>query len=149
MFLAESKSKQKIKCIIQEPAFTPVDMEFCTHQGLEVAESPAAFSMVDENTLLFGIHIELPTYHEALLTLPGIFIGVGLGEWDSLGDFDKTNRSLLSPFIQMDSTYDKFDFPDLNYIFFGTTIYWRKEEQSPNEEAPGSESKTLGIQAPS
>lgn len=137
MFSAESKSGQKIKLVIQEPAFTQVDKEFCTRQGFTVAETPTGFFMVDESTLLFGIHIELPTYHQALLTLPGVFIGVGLSEWDSLGDFDKTTRSLLGPFLQMDSTYDKFDFPDLDYIFFRTTIYWRKEDQSASE-APDS-----------
>lgn len=94
-----------------------------------MVETPAAFSMIDEHTLLFGIHIELPTYHEALATLPGVFIGVGLREWESLGDFDKTIKDLLGPFQEMDAKYDKFDFPDLNYIFFGTVIYWRKGEE--------------------
>ncbi|KAK3330711.1 hypothetical protein B0H66DRAFT_72733 [Apodospora peruviana] len=126
-----SHGHQKIKRIIQEPAFTQTDNVFCARLGLEVVETPAAFSIVDPNTLLFGIHMELPTYHEALKTLPGVFVGVGLGEWESLVDFDPQTRSLLGPFTEMDATYDKFGFPDLNYIFFGTTIYWRKME-GPN-----------------
>lgn len=125
---AESELNHEIRSIIQEPAFTSVDKEFCTRLGFQVVETPAAFSMVDEHSLLFGIHIELPTYHQALATLPGVFIGVGLSEWESLGDFDKTIKDLLGPFQEMDSKYDKFDFPDLNYIFFGTIIYWKKDE---------------------
>ncbi|KAM7219345.1 hypothetical protein V8F06_005244 [Rhypophila decipiens] len=129
----ESVSKHKIKSIIQEPAFTSVDNEFCSEMGLEVVETPAAFSMIDENTLLYGIHIELPTYHEALCKLPGVFMGVGLSDWESLGDFDKTIKDLLGPFQEMDSKYDKFEFPNLDYIFFGTVIYWKKEEDGPKE----------------
>ncbi|KAK0733822.1 hypothetical protein B0T26DRAFT_633521 [Lasiosphaeria miniovina] len=116
-----------IRCVVQEPCFTPTDKEFCAAVGLEVAESPAAFALVDEATLVFGIHMELPTYHQALRgCLPAIFIGAGLGEWQTVKDFDPASGPLLAPIAEMDAAFDKFAFPDLNYMFSSTAVYWRR-----------------------
>lgn len=125
MFGAETHGNGKIRCIIQEPSFTEVDKQVCRHLGFEVAESPDAFSLVDANTLLFGIHMELPTYYEALHTLPSIFIGTDLGSWEKLMDFDPTAPEVAS-LQKIHNAYDKHPFPDLNYMFYGTTIYSRR-----------------------
>jgi hypothetical protein len=129
----ESQSGHEIRCIIQEPGFTQIDKEFCAELGFEVVETPDAFSMVDANTLVFGIHMELRTYHQALATLPGIFIGAGLDEWEMVKEFDPGMRHLLEPISNMDATYDKHPFPDLNYMFSSTVVYWRRDvgNQSP------------------
>jgi len=81
--------------------------------------------MVDSKTLVFGIHMELQTYAEALATLPGIFVGSGLDEWEKLMNIS-SDLPGLGPMRAMDVTYDKFSFPDLNYMFYGTTLYWRR-----------------------
>jgi hypothetical protein len=89
---------------------------------MEVVESPAAFSMVNAGTLVYGIHMELRTYAQALTTLPAIFIGAGLSEWEALMDVDPIG---LESMRKMDAAYKKYRFPDLNYMFHGTTMYWR------------------------
>ncbi|KAJ4290051.1 hypothetical protein N0V88_006555 [Collariella sp. IMI 366227] len=66
----------------QEPRFTQQDREFCSRLGLEAVESPAGFEFVDEETLVFGIHMELEIYNLALKTLPAIFVGASLQEWE-------------------------------------------------------------------
>jgi len=89
--------------------------------------------MVDGNTLVFGIHMELQTYTQALVTLPAIFVGAGLDEWEKLIDF-RPDLEGIDPIRQMDNTYDKFTFPDLDYMFYGTTIYWKKDNASALSE---------------
>jgi len=149
---------EKIKCIIQEPAFTTTDEGFCrSHLGFEVARSPDAFGMVDADTLLFGIHMELQTYHLALtdtepghgglaLTLPAVYVGAGLSEWETMMDFDPSVKELLGPFAEMDASYEKRPFPDLNYMFSSTVMYWRKggkgEEVKKVSEAAASDAAT-------
>ncbi|KAK3941979.1 hypothetical protein QBC46DRAFT_87427 [Diplogelasinospora grovesii] len=128
--LGSRQDGHAIDCIVQEPGFTQTDKHFCGELGLVVAETPAAFSMVDANTLVFGIHLELPTYHRALATLPAIFIGVGLESWENKVDFDPSIKDLIGPLAVMDATYDKYSFPDFNYMFSSTTIYWRREDGS-------------------
>ncbi|KAK3372313.1 hypothetical protein B0H63DRAFT_484327 [Podospora didyma] len=127
--IAGSQSCQEIKCIIQEPGFTQTDKDFCAELGLEVAETPGAFPMVDASTLVFGIHMELRTYHQALANLPAIFIGAGLDEWKKVIDFEPGIQDLLRSISEMDATYNKYSFPDLNYMFSSTTVYWRKSEE--------------------
>jgi hypothetical protein len=135
-WLIETQLGRKIRCIIQEPGFTEVDKQFCQDDfGFLVVETPEAFSMVDESTLVFGIHMELQTYSQALCTtssLPTVFIGAGLDEWDKLMDVDPELPGLKA-IREMDRTYDKFSFPDINYMFHGTTIYWKKAGDSPSE----------------
>lgn len=104
---------------------------------MEVVESPAAFSMVDEDTVVYGIHMELKTYAQALTTLPAIFIGAGLSEWETLMDVDPAG---LESMRKMDTTYKNYRFPDLNYMFHGTSMYWREgvppsDAKEPEETA--------------
>ncbi|KAK5656426.1 hypothetical protein OQA88_4807 [Cercophora sp. LCS_1] len=134
----ETRGNQKIRCIIQEPGFTDIDKQVCRELGFKVAESPDAFSLVDADTLLFGIHIELPTYSEALRTLPGMFIGTGLDSWEKLMDYDPEAPEIAS-IRTMHDTYDKYPFPDFNYMFYGTSIYSRRcdeQKPGPNGAAP-------------
>ncbi len=127
---AGSETGQDTKRIIQEPGFTDIDENFCKELGFEVVQSPHAFAEVDSETLVFGIHMELQTYAQALTTLPAIFIGAGLDEWEKLMDFNPELQG-VDPIREMDGTYEKFSFPDLDHIFYGTTIYWRKASVPP------------------
>ena len=120
---------------MQEPGFTQVDKEFCAELGFEVVDTPGAFTMVDSTTLVFGIHMELQTYAEALATLPGIFIGSGLDEWDKLMNVTPDLPG-LGPMRKMDAMYEKFAFPDFNYMFYGTTVYWRRRGGEKPETPP-------------
>ncbi|KAJ4415525.1 hypothetical protein N0V85_002688 [Neurospora sp. IMI 360204] len=127
----ESQCEHKIKRVIQEPMFTQIDKDFCVELGFQVADTPDAFPMVDEQTLVYGIHMELRTYYLALATLPTAFIGGGLNEWERVVDFDPSLKEFIGPISKMDATYTKYPFPDMNYIFSSTTMYWRKGDDAP------------------
>lgn len=74
---------ESIPCSFQEPRFTPNDAEFLTNLGHEVVESPRAFEAVDEDTLVFAIHMYRPIYEAALeKALPAMFVGTGWDVWD-------------------------------------------------------------------
>lgn len=128
----EAQSGRSIRRIIQEPAFTCVDKEFCKGLGFEVVDTPDAFAMVDSTTLAFGIHMELQTYAEVLTTLPGIFIGSGLKEWEKLMNVSPDIPGLIS-MRRMDAEYERFPFPDFNYMFYGTIMYWRRTSGAPED----------------
>ncbi|KAK0730113.1 hypothetical protein B0H67DRAFT_638651 [Lasiosphaeris hirsuta] len=137
----ESNADQKIIRVVQEPGFTQADKDFCSHIRLEAVETPCAFSLVDESTMVFGIHMELGTYHRALLAPPGIFIGADLSEWENLLAFNPALEELMAPLREIDATYDKHAFPDLNYMFSGTAIYFRGSQQAterPPTQADGA-----------
>jgi hypothetical protein len=125
---AESRSGQDIKCVVQEPRFTQIDKEFCATLGLEAVESPGAFAFVDETTLLFGIHMELDIYNQAMTNLPGIYVGASLKEWEKVVDHDLGSEGPLAPFSVMDATYEIYTFPDLDYMFSSTIMYCRRGE---------------------
>ncbi|KAK1750299.1 hypothetical protein QBC47DRAFT_426308 [Echria macrotheca] len=73
----ETQLGQKIRCIIQEPGFTDVDKQFCQDDlGFLVVDTPEAFSMVDENTLIKWIIIVLAS----LFIIVPIAIGTGLAD---------------------------------------------------------------------
>jgi hypothetical protein len=114
--------------VVQEPRFTPIDQEFCARLGLEAVETPDGFSLVDENTLLFGIHMELEIYNQALSKLPGIYVGASLEEWEKVVNHDSHTEGHLAAFSKMEQTYDKHPFPDLDYMFSSTVMYWRRGE---------------------
>lgn len=127
----ESQFKHKIKRVVQEPMFTQLDKDICVELGFEVVDTPDAFPMVDEQTLVYGIHMELHTYYLALATFPSVFIGGGLDEWERVVDFEPSLKKFIGPIAEMDATYTKYPFPDMNYIFSSTTMYWRKGHNAP------------------
>lgn len=77
-----------IPCSFQEPRFTLNDTEFLTNLGHTVVESPAAFEAVDEDALVFAIHMYRPIYEAALeKALPAMFVGTGWDVWDGYSPF--------------------------------------------------------------
>lgn len=124
---AELWSGQDIRCVVQEPRFTERDKDFCARLGLEVVDDPDAFAFVDESTLLFGIHIELDIYNQALTVLPGIYVGASLQEWERVVDHSPQSKGPLTAFTVMDATYASYTFPDLDYMFFSTIMYCRRK----------------------
>ncbi|KAK3311047.1 uncharacterized protein B0T15DRAFT_571490 [Chaetomium strumarium] len=131
-YLRSRSGHQDIRCVVQEPRFTEVDKAFCARLGLEVLESPDAFALVDEKTLLFGIHLELEIYNRALAaTLPGIYVGVPLEQWEMVVKHDAgsegTGCTTLAAFAKMEAGYAKYAFPDVDYMFSSTVMYWRGE----------------------
>jgi hypothetical protein len=80
----ETQLGSRISCFIQEPAFTTTDRQFCQSLGFTVVDSPGAFEMIDTNALVFGVHLYIPTWAEALgRTLPGCYIGSPLDVWET------------------------------------------------------------------
>lgn len=114
--------------MVQEPRFTQPDKDFCTKLGLEAVESPDAFSVVDKSTLVFGIHMELDIYNQALANHPAIHVGASLEEWEKVVDHGADNDGPLTAFSKMESECDKYVFPDLDYMFSSTVVYWRRGE---------------------
>lgn len=73
----------KIPCIVQEPIFTESDRAFITALGHEVVNSPRGCEMVDQDSLLFAVHLYRPVYAMALSgDVPSIFVGTGWDVWD-------------------------------------------------------------------
>jgi hypothetical protein len=114
--------------VVQEPRFTQTDKEFCARLGLEVVESPDAFALVNKHTLLFGIHLELDLYNQALATLPAIYVGVPLEQWEMVVKHDADSEGTLAAFSKMEAGYAKYGFPDVDYMFSSTVMYWRREQ---------------------
>ncbi|CAP67719.1 uncharacterized protein PODANS_1_16090 [Podospora anserina S mat+] len=126
-----SKTNQEIKCFIQEPRFTQIDKEFCSKLDLEAVDSPGGFDLVDENTLLYAIHVELEICNLAMRkSLPTVFIGTGLDEWLRVVDGTKERPGHLHRFFKLEDNYHKLPFPDLDYIFSSTSIYLREDQQT-------------------
>ncbi|EAQ89469.1 hypothetical protein CHGG_06088 [Chaetomium globosum CBS 148.51] len=122
----ESQDGRDIHCVVQEPRFTETDKEFCAKLGVEAVESPAGFSLVDESTLLFGIHMELDIYNQAMVIPPAIYVGASLEEWEKVVDGGSETEGPLAAYGKMDKTYDRYPFPDLDYMFSSTVMYWRR-----------------------
>ena len=115
--------------VVQEPGFTQLDREFCAGLGLDAVDSPDAFSLIDTNTMVFAIHMELQTYQQALATLPAVFIGASRDELEKLADFNP-DLPAINPIREMDASYDRYLFPDLDYMFHGTAMYWRRSDEA-------------------
>ncbi|KAH8896796.1 hypothetical protein GQ53DRAFT_760900 [Thozetella sp. PMI_491] len=124
--------------VVQEPAFTPTDKSFCAELGLEVAENSDAFAMIDSGAVVFGIHLYIRTWHEALRVLPAMFVGTGLDSWQTTASFKPDVEALLGPLAQMHESYDQFSFPDMGNIFTGTCVYWRKEPATNSDMPPAA-----------
>ena len=114
--------------MVQEPRFTQTDKDFCAKLGLDAVESPDGFSLVDESTLLFGIHMELDIYNQAMVIPPAIYVGASLEEWEKVVHHDSERESPLAAYSKMEKTYDKYAFPDLDYMFSSTVMYWKRAE---------------------
>lgn len=91
-------------------------------------ESPDAFNVVDESTLVFGIHMELDIYNQALANRPAIYVGASLEEWEKVVDHNADKNDPLTAFSEMESACDKYVFPDLDYMFSSTVMYWGRGE---------------------
>ncbi|KAK0664501.1 hypothetical protein QBC41DRAFT_259211, partial [Cercophora samala] len=129
------ETQQEIKCYIQEPRFTQIDKEMCSKLDLEAVDSPGGFDLVDENTLLFAIHLELEICNLAMKkSLPAVFIGTGLDEWLRVVDGTKERPGHLHRFFELEGDHRKLTFPDLDYIFSSTSIYLRAD-QHPTHDA--------------
>jgi len=72
-----------IRCIFQEPYFTPADRDFLGGMNYEIVDSPQGYKTVDEHTFLYGIHLYKDTYSDAIAShIPAIFIGTGWDTWE-------------------------------------------------------------------
>lgn len=73
---------------------TDSDTAFLTALGHRIVASPAAYALIDDETLLFAVHLYRPIYAAALQScLPAIFVGTGWDVWDSYVFFLSSLRS--------------------------------------------------------
>lgn len=81
--LLNERATEPIRCIFQEPYFTPADREFLEGMAYEIVESPHGYKSIDEHTFLYGIHMYKETYSDAIADhIPAIFIGTGWDTWE-------------------------------------------------------------------
>ncbi|GKT66403.1 sensitivity to red light reduced- srr1 [Colletotrichum tofieldiae] len=137
--------KESIQCSFQEPRFAPNDTEFLTNLGHKVVESPAAFEAVDEDTLVFAVHMYRPIYEATLeKALPAMFVGTGWDVWDEFATMKEGDFKCMS---DMHASHEHFPFPqDGTYTTFSSTcLYWRSMTEPPTspEDQPAEESSTL------
>ncbi len=67
---------------------TDSDTAFLTALGHRIVASPAAYALIDDETLLFAVHLYRPIYAAALQScLPAIFVGTGWDVWDTYVSF--------------------------------------------------------------
>ena len=81
----QQEQPQPIRCFFQEPMFSPSDKEFIRGLGqeFEVVESPQGFELVDDQTLVFGVHLYCDIYSQAIAAcVPAVFVGTSLGVWE-------------------------------------------------------------------
>ncbi|KAJ9131748.1 hypothetical protein NKR23_g11582 [Pleurostoma richardsiae] len=140
--LLSGPGADRVPCFFQEPCFTGADKAFLESMGHVVVESPRAYAMTSPTTLVFGIHLYKEVWAEALAKcLPAIFVGTSWNVWDECGISSPTGCA-NDRIREMDSTFDKFRFPQYDVDTFSSTcIYWRKQSS-------GSESMATGAHRP-
>lgn len=80
---AEKQNHSHIECFYQEPCFAQPDKDFIasTQRG-KIVESPHSYDLVDDATLVFGVHLYRDVWADALRrSLPGMFVGTGWDVW--------------------------------------------------------------------
>lgn len=109
--------------------FTETDKAFCATLGLKAVDSPGAFSVIDEDTMVFAIHMELGTYSQVLSThVPALFVGSDPENWETAARVDSGIQADLEGYARIEQTHGKVVFPDLDMMFFSTVLYWRRGE---------------------
>lgn len=116
---------QTIECFYQEPRFAQPDKDFVESLGGKVIDSPGAYDMTDESTLVFGVHLYRDIWAAALKkSLPAIFVGTGWGVWEEYPGAEKSPD--FERIREMEATFDKFSLPQDDYSSFSSTcIYWK------------------------
>ncbi|KKO97624.1 hypothetical protein THAR02_10272 [Trichoderma harzianum] len=145
--LEEKTSSGPIKCIFQEPIFTPGDIAFLSAMGHEVVDSPVASNSVNAGTLFYGPHLYKEIYGKALKgELPSIWVGTDWVVWSKtfLSPSKEEEEHLLA-IKKMHETYKHVTFPEDdkdNTIFYATSLYLKYPENqalASVEEAAAAE----------
>lgn len=149
---AAASVRNPIRCVFQEPEYTPADRAFLQRRGHDVVDDPAAFGLVGASTLLWGVHMYHQVYSRALQgnnpnspaaassppppppPLPAMFVGTKWTTWEDVADDDGRVKDSLSRVAEMHATYDMLEFPpdEASFSFGDTCIYWRKEDRTAN-----------------
>lgn len=129
---AEETTGEKIECFHQEPRFAQPDKDFIAALGGTVVESPASYDLVDDKTLVFGVHLYRDIWAAALeKSLPAIFVGTGWDVWDGTGAGESRDFNRIREMDQAQD-FDTFAFPpdeDDPGAFSSTCVYWRKRPE--------------------
>lgn len=79
----EKERDTRIACFYQEPRFAQPDKDFIASLQGKIVESPASYHLIDETTLVFGVHLYRDIWADALQrSLPGMFVGTGWDVWE-------------------------------------------------------------------
>lgn len=80
---AEKENNCEIACFYQEPRFAQPDKDFISSLHGKIVESPGSYDLIDEATLVFGVHLYRDIWADALQeNLPGMFVGTGWHIWE-------------------------------------------------------------------
>lgn len=120
--------------------FTSSDRAFVESLGFDFVQTPAAFESVDEDSLLFAVHMYRPIYEAALGSrLPAMFVGTGWDTWDDVGNLKDGEFRCMR---DMHQSHKIFGFPrDGTYNTFSSTcLYWRPRDE---KDVPGRDDGAL------
>lgn len=132
----EEATGEKIECFYQEPRFAQADKDFIASLGGTVVESPASYALVDNKTMVFGVHLYRDIWAAALeKSLPAIFVGTGWDVWDGTGAGESFDFNRIREMNETED-FDTFSFPqddDDPGALSSTCIYWRKRRELGGE----------------
>ncbi|KAI1505849.1 hypothetical protein F5X99DRAFT_366319 [Biscogniauxia marginata] len=126
----QSAQKRPIRCVFQEPCFTPVDKSFLESLGHQVVDSPEGFNLVSPAALVFGVHLYRNVYSEAIAQhTPSMFVGTPYAVWD---EFHGSSSLDWARMKEVDQLCDKAIFPeDTGYTTFSSTsIHWCRRHET-------------------
>ncbi|KAI0599597.1 hypothetical protein F4775DRAFT_591383 [Biscogniauxia sp. FL1348] len=118
------KQKPVVRCIFQEPLFTPADRGFLEGLGHRVVDTPEAFGLVGPGSLLFAVHMYKDVYTRAIAKhVPAVFVGTAYEVWEDIhGPQEWTCMK------ELDEQCDKVPYPDDEQLTFSNTfIHWRRD----------------------
>ncbi|KAI5918464.1 hypothetical protein F4810DRAFT_691976 [Camillea tinctor] len=118
-----------IRCVFQEPLFTPTDRAFLEGLGHVVVDTPEAFAVVGPGTLLFAVHMYRDVYTRAIAgCVPAVFVGTAYEVWEDIHSPQEEEWTCMK---ELNERCDKVPFPDDDQLTFSNTyIHWRRDGDS-------------------
>ncbi|KAF3760036.1 hypothetical protein M406DRAFT_222847, partial [Cryphonectria parasitica EP155] len=125
--ILEEEGKGKIECIYQEPRFAQPDKDFIASLGGKVLDSPASYDLIDETTMVYGIHLYRDVWNAALdKSLPAMCVGTGWDVWEGCWTAQRCSDLYRIHEMETGTAFDKYPFPtDFDTSFSNTCIYWK------------------------
>ncbi|KAI1260397.1 hypothetical protein F5Y18DRAFT_432348 [Xylariaceae sp. FL1019] len=115
---------EPITCYFQDPIFNSVDKDFIDSLGHKVVASPQGFHLVDESSLVFGVHLYREIYSQVIAKhTPAMFVGTPYRVWEDFHGADNLNWDRMK---HLDKQCSHINFPEnpSETTFSSTAIHW-------------------------